>query len=134
MPGDLPGYPEKGVRMADRVLFVSWSTPVRGREERGLEVFNESMGLYGRMQQDGRIEKFDVVLLGANSDLNGYIQLHGSAEQLAALRGDDEFQRNIIDAGLVVDGLRLSEGITNEEIARQMALYRESLTRVPQTA
>ena len=30
--------------MADRVLFIGWSTPVRGREERGLEVFNESIG------------------------------------------------------------------------------------------
>jgi hypothetical protein len=119
--------------MADRVLFISWTTPVRGREERGLEVFNESMGLYGRLQQEGRIEKFDVVLLGPNGDLNGYIELHGSAEQLAALREDDEFQRNIIEASLIVDGFRHIEGVTNEEIARQMALYQESIARVPQT-
>ena len=26
-------------------------------------MFNESIGLYGRMQQEGRIEQFDVVLL-----------------------------------------------------------------------
>jgi hypothetical protein len=120
--------------MADRVLFIGWSTPVRGREDRGLEVFNESMGLYGRLQQEGRIEKFDVVLLGPNgSDLDGYIELHGSAEQLAALREDEEFQRTTIEANLIVDGLRQIEGVTNEEIARQMALYRESVARVPQT-
>jgi hypothetical protein len=119
--------------MADRVLFISWQTPVRGREERGLEVFNESMGLYGRMQQEGRIEKFDVVLLGPTGDLNGYIELHGSAEQLAAIREDDEFQRNTIEASLIVDGFRHAEGVTNEEIARQMALYQESVARVPQT-
>src|SRR5438445_11991899 len=119
--------------MADRVLFIGWSTPVRGREERGLEVFNESIGLYGRMQQDGRIEKFDVVLLEPASDLNGYIELHGSAAQLAALREDEEFQRNTIEASLIVEGLRQIEGITNEEIARQMALYRDSVARVPQT-
>ena len=118
--------------MADRVLFIGWSTPVRGREERGLEVFNESIGLYGRMQQEGRIEKFDVVLLGPSGDLNGYIELHGSAEQLAAVREDEEFQRTTIEASLIVDGLRLIDGITNEEIARQMELYRQSLARVPQ--
>jgi hypothetical protein len=120
--------------MADRVLFISWTTPVRGREERGLEVFNESMGLYGRMQQEGRIERFEVVLLDPSGDLNGYIELHGSAEQLAAVREDDEFQRNIIDASLIVDGLRHIEGVTNEEIARQMSLYRDAIARVPQTA
>jgi hypothetical protein len=119
--------------MADRVLFIGWSTPVRGREERGLEVFNDSIGLLGRMQQDGRIEKFDVVLLEPSGDLNGYIELHGSAEQLAALREDEEFQRNTIEAGLVVDGLRHIEGITNVELARQMGFYRDSLARVPQT-
>ena len=131
--GDLPGREEKGVDMSDRVLFISWSTPVRGREERGLEVFNDSMGLYGRMQQEGRIEGFDVVLLGPNGDLNGYIELHGSAEQLAALREDEEFQRNTIEASLIVDGFRQIEGVTNEEIARQMALYQESIARVPQS-
>jgi len=118
--------------MADRVLFIGWGTPVRGREERGLEVFNESIGLYGRMQQEGRIEKFDVVLLGPSGDLNGYIELHGSAEQLAAVREDEEFQRTTIEASLIVDGLRLIDGFTNEEIARQLELYRQSLARVPQ--
>jgi hypothetical protein len=120
--------------MADRVLFISWGTPVRGREERGLEVFNESVGLYGRMQQEGRIESFDVVLLGADSDLNGYIELHGSAAQIAAVREDEEFQRNTIEASMIVDALRQSEGITNAEIARQMGMYQEIVARVPQTS
>jgi hypothetical protein len=120
--------------MADRVLFIGWSTPVRGREERGLEVFNESIGLYGRLQQEGRIERFDVVLLEPAGELNGYIELHGSFEQLAALREDEEFQRNTIQAALIVDGLRQVEGITGEEIARQMGMYREAVANVPQTA
>jgi hypothetical protein len=41
--------------MADRMLFIGWGAPVRGLEERGLEVFNDAIGLLGRMQQDGRI-------------------------------------------------------------------------------
>jgi hypothetical protein len=120
--------------MADRVLFISWGKVVPGREERGLEVFNEAIGICGRMQQEGRIEKFDVVLLGPNGDLNGYIELHGSAEQIAAVHEDEEFQRNTIDANLVVDKLRHVDGITGDEIARQMSLYQESIGRVPQSA
>jgi hypothetical protein len=120
--------------MADRVLFIGWGAPVAGREERGLEVFNETIGLYGRLQQEGRIERFDVVLLGPNGDLSGYIELHGSAEQLAAVREDEEFQRNTINAGLIVDRLRHLDGVTNEEVARQMALYQDSVARVPQNS
>jgi hypothetical protein len=120
--------------MADRVLFIGWSAPVRGREERGLEVFNDTIGLLGRMQQDRLIEKFDVVLLAPNGDLNGYIEVHGSAEQIAAVREDEEFRRNSADAGLAVEGLRHIDGFTNDAVARQMALYHERIAHVPQRA
>jgi hypothetical protein len=120
--------------MADRVLVISWGEPVRGREERALEVFNESVGLAGRMQQDGRIESFDVVILDPNSDMGGYLELTGSAQQIAALDDDEEFTRNTIDASLIVENLRHTRGYANEGVARQMALYQEAVGKVPQTS
>jgi len=118
--------------MADRVLFISWGRTVPGREERGLEVFNDAIGICGRMQQEGRIEKFDVVLLEPNGDMSGYIEMHGSAEQIAAVHEDDEFRRNTADASLIVDNLRHIDGATNDEVARQMEIYQESIGKVPQ--
>jgi hypothetical protein len=120
--------------MADRCLFIGWGSSVPGREERGLEVFNEALGLLGRMQQDGRVEGFDVVLLGANPGLSGYIEIHGSAQQIASVREDEEFQRNTIDASLIVENLNHVEGWTNEGVARQMSMYQEALAKVPQRA
>ena len=118
--------------MADRVIFISWGTVARGREERALEVFNETVGFYGRLQQDGRIESFDVTLLDANGEMDGYMQLHGSAEQLAALKMDDEYRRILIDAAMVVDGLSQIEGSTNEGVARDMGLFQDAIAKVPQ--
>jgi hypothetical protein len=120
--------------MADRVLHISWRAPIPGREERGLEVFNEAMGLYGRLQQEGRIESFDVALFPANSDLNGYIALHGTHEQLDAAQQDEEFQRTMVDASLVVSDLRIAEAFTNEGVAQEMARYQEAIQKVPQSA
>ena len=120
--------------MADRMLFIAWGAPVRGREERGLEVFNEAVGLYGRMQQEGRIERFDVALLQPNAELNGYITLHGSAEQLSAVREDAEFQRMTIAASLIVEGLRQIDGVANEGVAEQITMYQEAVAKVPQMA
>jgi hypothetical protein len=120
--------------MADRVMFIGWGNPVRGREERGLEVFNEAIGLYGRMQQDGRIESFDVTLLESNPALGGYIQVRGSSQQMAALREDREFLTNMVDASLIVEDLQLVNGYTNEGIAEQMAIYQEAVAKVPQSA
>ena len=119
--------------MSDRVLFISWGEGVHGREERGLEVFNEAMGILGRMQQEGRIEKFDVVLLEpSGGDVEGYVAVHGSAEQLTALRADEEFLRNTLDAQNIVHGLRHTQGYTGEGVARMIELSQESIAKVPQ--
>ena len=58
--------------------------------------------------------------------------MHGSAER-TAVREDDDFRHNTVDASLIVDGLRHIEGFANDEVARQMARYQESIARVPQT-
>jgi hypothetical protein len=120
------------VGMADSVLMITWGSPVRGREERGLDVFNEALGLYGRLQQEGRIEGFDVALLQPNGLMNGFIALRGSAEQLSALRQDDEFRRTTVAASLIVDDFQLIDGSTGEGVARDMELYREAVAQVPQ--
>ena len=120
--------------MADRMLFIGWANPVRGAEERALEVFNDAMGLLGRMQQDGRIESFDVCLLAPNSELNGYITVRGTEEQISSMRIDPEFQRNTVDAELSVEGIRHIDGYTNAGVASQMALYQEAIASVPQRA
>lgn len=120
--------------MADRLLFISWGAPVRGREARSVEVFGEAIGMLGRMQQDGRIESFDVALLTPNADLNGYVAIHGSAAQIDALRQDEEFVRSTADAMMIVENLHHTEGYTNEAVARQMAIFQDAIAKVPQLA
>ena len=80
------------------------------------------------MQQDGRIETFNVVLLDPNTDLEGYVGLHGSAEQLAAVRASEDFRRMLADATLIVDDVRLIEGAVNtrESLARWRSTNRAS--------
>jgi hypothetical protein len=118
--------------MADRLLFLSWGTSVRGMEERSVEVFTEALGYYGRLQQEGRIDSFEVVLLAPNAGLDGYMELRGTAAQLAAVREDAVFRRLLIDAGLIVNDLRLVEGYCNEGVAEAMGLFQEAIAGTPQ--
>jgi hypothetical protein len=119
--------------MADRALFITWGENVHGREERGLEVFNEAVGFYGRCQQEGRIERFDVCLLEpTGTDVQGFIAVYGTEEQLAALKADEEYQRNLIDASMIIKRLSVVDGWTGDGIARQMAMYMEAIQKVPQ--
>ena len=120
--------------MADRCLLITWGEVVRGREERALENFNEIVGYYGRLQQEGKIESFDTVLCAPNGHLDGYIQLNGSAQQLAAVKEDEQFQRNLAASTLIVDQIRLIDGFCNEGVAKQMGIYQDAIAKVPQTA
>ena len=45
---------QEGDGMADRALFVGFGAPVRGREERAIDVFGELVAMLGRMQGEGR--------------------------------------------------------------------------------
>ena len=119
--------------MADRILFIGWGATIPGREVRALEVFNQGIGFYGRCQQEGRIESFDVILLEPHGGgLAGYVELHGSTQQLAAIRDDEEFQRLQVDAALIVDELGVVGGFANEGIARQVTMFQDAIAKVPQ--
>lgn len=120
--------------MADRVLFIGWGEVARGCEERALETFHEALGILGRHQEQGRIEGFDVVMLSPNAELDGYMTVRGSVDQINGLQEDDAFQRNILDASLVVDRMRLIEGHTNEGVSRRIEMFQEAMAKVPQRA
>jgi hypothetical protein len=117
--------------MADRALFIGFGSPVRGREERAIEVFNEFVGMCGRMQSDGRIEGMDVALLDPHGgDLGGFFMVHGSEEQCAALPNDEEFRRATIDASLIVDNFGVVPATTGEGVGMEMAMYAEAVKKV----
>jgi hypothetical protein len=119
--------------MADSVLFVGWTSPVRGREEQAVESFNDVVGLFGRMQQEGRIEGFDTVFLDPHGgDLGGFFLLRGTADQMDAVMHDDEFRDEFTRAQILVDGLGFVEGQINEGIAREMERYTRAVSAVPQ--
>ena len=120
--------------MADRVLVISWGQTVRGREQHGLEVFEACLGYYGELQEAGRVESFDVLLLEPNGVMDGCMLLRGSHTQIDAIREDERFRRLLIDASLIVDDLRTVEGFTAEGIEQTMPLYAEAIGRVPQMA
>ena len=117
--------------MADAALFVGWGTPVRGRETKGLEVFNEALAFHAECQQAGQIESFDVAILAPNGGaLNGFITIRGSEEQIDALQRREDFLRINIRASLVVDGFCVVPAATGETLVEQMGMYQEAVGEI----
>jgi hypothetical protein len=114
--------------MADAGLFIGWGDVVRGREDRALDVFNETVELYGQLQSDGRIESFEVALLDPHGgDLLGYTMLRGSEDQIDSVRRDENFIRLMTKASLIVENLGIIPASIGEGLARAMSIYQEEL-------
>jgi hypothetical protein len=114
--------------MADSALFVGWGSPVRGREARALQVFNESIAYWAKLQSQGMIESFEPYLLQAHGgDLAGFALLKGSAEKLATVEASEEFGNMIIRAGLIVENLGVVRAQTGQALAQGMVQYQQQI-------
>ncbi len=114
--------------MAEMGVFIGWGDPIPGREAKGLEVFEESVAYWGRLQEEGQIESFEVVILYPHGgDLGGFALLRGSGESLDKIRASDEFNRLTARAGLVVGGLGVVSAALGDSLGPQMQLFREQI-------
>jgi hypothetical protein len=117
--------------MADAGLFIGWGQVARGREDLALDVFRETIELYGQMQSDGRIESFETCLLEPHGgELGGFELLRGSEDQIDAVHRAEDFQRMMAKATLVVDDLGVVSASIGESLGRQVAIYQESIAVV----
>jgi hypothetical protein len=129
--GDLPfssHQPTRRSGMADAGLFVGFGNPTRGREEQAIELFNETIGYYSRLQEEGEIENFEPVFLEPHGgDLGGFILIRGDAEKLASLRVSDEFTQFAIRATLHVEGFGVVGADLADRLQSQLAFYTEQI-------
>jgi hypothetical protein len=108
--------------MATGALVIGWGPAVRGREQKALQVFNEAIQFYTRLQQQGTIESFEPVALEPHGgDLVGFLLVRGDREKLNALRTSEEFLHLNNRAALIVDNLGVITAFIGEELQRQFA-------------
>jgi hypothetical protein len=110
--------------MAGEALFLGWGPVVRGREQLALQVFQETLDYYGKLQQEGRIESFEPVLIAPHGgDLGGFILVRGERSRLDEIRSSDEFERQVVRAGTVVDNVGVINANTGEALGQTMGRF-----------
>ena len=114
--------------MADAGLFVGWGDVVRGRESEAAALFQEALGWYASLQEQGRIESFEPVFLEPHGgDLSGFILIRGDADKLAALRVSEEFIQLTTRVGLIVDKRGVVGADMGERLQRQVEYFTEQI-------
>lgn len=114
--------------MADYGLFIGFGTPVRGREAKSLDAFNEATQYYSRLQQEGMIESFEVAILEPHGgDLGGFFLIRGERQKLSQLRVDAEFERLTTRAALLVDALGIIGATLGDGLGQSIGMYQEEI-------
>jgi hypothetical protein len=113
--------------VADFGLFIGFGWPVRGREQKASQVFNEAVELWTRLQSEGAIESWQPVFLEPHGgDLGGFFLLWGERDRIAQLRASDELQRLMTRAQLIVESFGVVGAETGDRIGAQMQVFLES--------
>jgi hypothetical protein len=122
-----------GKAMAGEALFLGWGQVVRGREQLALQVFQEAVGYYGTLQEQGQIERFEAYLLDPHGgDLAGFFLIHGERSALEVVRSSAEFRRLLVRAGSVIDNLGLVSAYSGDALGEQMSRFGEMAQELPQ--
>jgi hypothetical protein len=117
--------------MAMGALFIGWGAAVRGRETRALQVFQEALAYYGRLQQQGEIQSFEPVALEPHGgDLGGFLLVKGDANKLARLRTSDEFIAINTRAQLVVENFGVAGAFVGDDLQRLFADFEKQATEL----
>ena len=111
------------------VIFYGWNRSVPGREQLTADHFQEFLGYLAGLQQNNAVESFEVVLLSDHGgDLNGFILIRGSNDQLNALTATDEWMMHVTRGGFHLEGSGLVRGVTGEDVMKWMNLWTEVIS------
>jgi hypothetical protein len=110
--------------MAGEALFLGWGPVVRGREQKAVQVFQETIEYYGRLQQEGKIDSFEPVLIAPHGGgLGGFVLLRGERGKLDEIRSSEEFERALTRAATVVEDVGAINAFTDESLGQTMGRF-----------
>jgi len=113
---------QEGTVMANAGLVLVWKQVKTGREAQALELFGSTMSYYTQQRERGNIQTFEPVLLQAHGgDVDGFIHVRGTEEQIDTLRRSDEFRSMTMQCIYCLDGFGVIDAYTGDELTQMMA-------------
>jgi urease accessory protein UreH len=118
-------------QMANAALFVGWGQVVRGRETKAIQVFNDSQVYYARLQQEGKIESFETVILQPHGgDLAGFVLLRGDRATLEGLTSSPEFQTLTVRANMIAENVGVISAAIGTELTEGIGRFLQAATEL----
>jgi hypothetical protein len=88
------------------------------------------MAYWSGLQNDGRIQNFDVAVLGPHARMGGFILARGTEQQIDNVRRSKEFRQIMARTRLFVDDLVAVDAYVDESLGQLMQEYQEEIERL----
>jgi hypothetical protein len=112
--------------MSKGSLIVGWGEIIPGREKAAQRTLKSAMQYCVRLQQEGKIDRFEVVILEPHgSDLNGFVLITGDKGTIAQLRTENEFVSVMIGVQLVHRNVRVVGAYVGAALQSLFAIWDE---------
>jgi len=113
--------------MADAGLLIGWNRVVPGRDDSAVHLWNEMLTYFRRLHAEGRIERFEPVILGAyGGALNGFVLVRGDQDHLDQIRNSEEFLILNVRAQRALEGFAVVRAHFGEEAQKILRIYGQS--------
>ena len=110
--------------MPNAALVFFWGPPIRGREQKAIQVFNEVQQYYTRLKEQGEIESFEAVSLDHfGNDLNGFLIVRGDHDKLNRVRASKEGMALGQRSELICENFKVANAFIGEGLKEQFASY-----------
>jgi hypothetical protein len=116
--------------VADAALLIGWGEVVRGREKNALSTYNQVMEYWNGLKNDGRIQNFDVAVLGPHARMGGFILARGTEQQIDSARRSKEFRQIMARTRLFVEDLVIVDAYVDESLGQLLQEYQEEVDRL----
>lgn len=114
--------------MKHAAMFIGWDRPVPGKEAKSLELFAVANKYFEAQKQNGTVESYEPILLGAHSgDLNGFMLIRGTPDNLASIRRDEEFLKIVTRSNILLEGFGVVDAYRGDSLDKIMELYRQNI-------
>jgi hypothetical protein len=88
------------------------------------------MEYWNGLKNDGRIQNFDVAVLGPHARLGGFILARGTEQQIDSVRRSKEFRQIMARTRLFVEDLIIADSYVDESLGQLMQEYQEEIERL----
>jgi hypothetical protein len=112
--------------MRSNALLLTWDRPLPGREQLGMQLFQDVMNYMGGLKERGTIESFETMFLEPRgAGIAGLILVRGESQKLAELTQSDEWGKLMLRSQMTLKNPALVRGFTGAVVGERMKMWAE---------